>query len=130
MNARTLLLWMISGLLLVGCSGSAGTGASMSGKVTLDGKPIVAGTIQVMPNSGQGQPVGGSITNGAYSLKDAPLGKVTILLQATTETGNMYNDNGTMRPELRDLIPPAAKAGIEKENKVGENLHDIAITSS
>jgi hypothetical protein len=129
MTSRFVIFYIAWLLLCCGCQSSSGTGATVSGNVTLDGQPISTGAIQIIPSTGQGQPVGGEIINGAYALKDAPLGKVLIIINATKETGKMYDDNGTMRKEVQDIIPPAAKAGFEKEIKVGENKHDIVITS-
>jgi hypothetical protein len=99
----------------------------MLGKVTLNGQPLAEGTVQVLPTTGTYQPVGGVIQNGAYQIDNAPLGKVTIMLIATRATGRTYDDNGTQRPELENVIPPAARGGFERENRPGVNQHDIEL---
>jgi hypothetical protein len=125
--ARWLIL-SVAVLLGSGCSAS-GTGAHMQGTITLDGQPIPAGSITVLPLSGTGQPTGGQFTGGKYSLDNVPLGKVNVMLQASKETGETYDDNGTTRKVTVPLIPAHYAAGIEKEIVSGKNEHSFALTS-
>src|SRR2546423_10334425 len=72
MPATRILLLLITVLTLVGCGDGL---AKVSGKVTLDGQPVVGGsrmygTVNFYPASGNGVPaVGGIDESGHYQLK-------------------------------------------------------------
>lgn len=65
----------LSGVVLCVALGGCGGGATddlprqaVSGKVTLDGKPLARGSIQFQPVAGQGVAAGGEVKDGAYSV--------------------------------------------------------------
>jgi len=59
--------------LVTGCQKSAPAPSAVTGKVTLDGKPLAAGTIQFFAaDKGVSAPVSATITNGEYSASVVP----------------------------------------------------------
>jgi hypothetical protein len=71
-----------AGLALLACfaAGCGGTGV-VSGKVTYNNEPVGGGTVLLISTEGRG--TGRSIIgpDGAYSVKDAPVGTVTITVE-------------------------------------------------
>lgn len=67
--------------LLTGCSGSE---ADVSGKVTIDGKPIPSGKIVFLCEGGAKPVLTADIRDGRYSFEKVPAGKVVITVSAAT----------------------------------------------
>ena len=102
-------------LFFAGCSNSAGT-AKLEGNVTIDGEPIVSGLIQFRPTTKeQANPGGGRIENGKYVAKGVPLGKVTVVITATRETGKKIGEGPMARSEQVSIVPQKYSKGIEEE---------------
>ena len=73
MTPSRLIGSLLIALIATGCGGPASDGLpreAVSGKVTLDGKPLASGMISFDPDNTQPNPVavGGAITGGAYSI--------------------------------------------------------------
>lgn len=70
---RPLRLGLLASLLLVGVAMGSGCGggqvaqSTISGKVTLDGQPVEAGTITFLPAAGDAPSGGGEIKGGTYT---------------------------------------------------------------
>lgn len=86
---------------LTGCGGGASmpTTYSVSGAVTLDGKPMAAGSIVFDSADGKGQPAGGGIKDGAFSLKSSPGDKI-VRISASKETGEKDEYGSPVSVEL------------------------------
>ena len=113
-------------MIAIGCGGSganpkvvAKPRASASGKVTIDGKPVVAGAISFI-NLESGNSAGGAIKDGAYSIKAAEgpnPGLSTVIVIGKEKAGEddkwQWNSSVT--------IPPAGYTGehtiTQKETK-------------
>jgi hypothetical protein len=98
-------------VVLIGLAGCGGSGASVSGTVTYNGKPVESGHINFYPVDGQGSPVGGPIEGGKYTVKNVPPGKhrVNVTSQpkgavSADSTDDTIKDKDTKRPD--DLIVP------------------------
>lgn len=66
---RELLLQWCVVIYFVCCAGCSNAPATVTGKVTLDGKPLTKGNVTFTSSSGQGVPASGVIQpNGNYSL--------------------------------------------------------------
>jgi hypothetical protein len=99
-------------LVLAGCARSPST-SHVWGKVSYDGKPIAAGTIELIPIEGTvGPSVGGVITDGAYDIpaKVGPVvdGVYRVELRAVRETGKPApkHPSGKGIPEREPIFPP------------------------
>ena len=97
-------------LLLVG---SAGCGrelppsASLSGAVTLDGKPVDSGLLMFHRLDKPGSsPVGAEVHGGGFSAPIVPLGKYRVVLQPEPDTAAMAS-SGDLIEAIRHA--PAAK---------------------
>jgi hypothetical protein len=87
-RAATFALLLV---LLHGCSGSSTT-SEVRGKVSYDGTAIEKGTISFFPLDGQGQPQGGEIKDGAYSVRMMPgTMEVRISMPGKAHQKKLYN---------------------------------------
>jgi hypothetical protein len=75
MRTRTIL---VIGLLtaLVGCGGNGST--DVSGRVTIGGKPVGAGTVVFTSIDGIRQGSAMMLDDGTFRMRDAPVGDVTV----------------------------------------------------
>src|SRR5262245_57469496 len=111
-------LWLaLAALALLFTAGCAGgttyPGATVSGTVTLDGKPIEEGTINFVPTTpGQGQAASATIAGGKYSAAKVPLGKVTVNFVAQHKTGKKIPGSSEPIDEIINLIPSKYAAGV------------------
>jgi hypothetical protein len=102
-------------LVVAGCGTSGLPTAKLEGTVTLDGTPIATGGIQFRPKDPKGQapPAGAVISDGKYSAKGVPIGKVVVMVTATKETGKTITQGSDSRPEAVNIIPQKYQKGIE-----------------
>jgi hypothetical protein len=78
---RNLALCLSGAILLVfalGCGGSDKPTGRLSGRVTLDGKPIEIGSVQVVSEDGKAHGAGAIGKDGAYEVPRAPVGKIKL----------------------------------------------------
>jgi hypothetical protein len=66
-----------------GCN-QAGPRSTVSGKITLDDKPLEKGSISFYPQDKKGHTAGGQIVNGEYLVSDVFPGKNKVEITATT----------------------------------------------
>jgi hypothetical protein len=91
----------------------------LSGRVTIDGEPIDAGTISFIPPSESGQRVsGGLILEGAYAVTEemgANAGPYRVEIRWQKKTGRKYRDrdSGDMVDERKEGLPPRFHAQSE-----------------
>jgi hypothetical protein len=75
--------WGFLLLAAAGCSGpTAPETAELTGKVTLNGKPLVSGTVSVVCDDGRVDSC--SISEGYYRLLRAPVGQVSLAITGCT----------------------------------------------
>lgn len=86
---------------LTGCNSGPAmpTTYPVSGAVTLDGQPMPAGSIVFDSADGKGQPAGGGIKDGAFSLKSSPGDKI-VRISASKETGEKDEYGSPVSVEL------------------------------
>ena len=70
-------------LTISGCGPNDGL-LTISGEVTLDGKPVESGAISLQPVDGKGISGGGEIVNGKYTAKTSP-GKMAVQINSMVE---------------------------------------------
>lgn len=107
MSDLTRVLSGVAALALLGLSAGCGgpPQATVSGTVTLDGKPVENGTISFYPTANSGQTAGGGIENGQFTLTASP-GEMTVLISANKVVGKqkMFKD-GPETDKIIELIP-------------------------
>lgn len=91
----------------------------LSGKVTLDGAPLNGGTITFIA-AGKGNPAGGQITSGAYSIPEeqgANAGSHRVEIRWSKPTGEKVKDDdtGEMIDVFKEAIP--ARFNVQSELK-------------
>ena len=95
-------------VLQAGC-GKPATTASVTGSVTVSGKPVTGGMVRFYANDGRS--VGGQIdSTGHYSVADAPLGenKVTVVTSHLKGTGKPDRFADMSKPPEDALPDPQA----------------------
>lgn len=124
------------GLLLTSIVGCGGKPASVTGVITLDGKPLERGTVGFSPTSGGMQAAGIIQADGSYELKtnrDSGLdvGEYAVTV-SSREPGKENPAGGPPMPG--PFITPrhyayAAKSGLKFQVEKGSNVIDIDLSS-
>jgi len=117
-------------MLAGGCRSSQSSPvAKLEGNVTIGGKPLPAdaeGSLAFMPAArGEARPARATLAGGHYKADDVPVGLVQVTFNITRKTGKMLmgpNDPVHQSPERIDLVPEAARSGMQIEVK-GDNPH-------
>lgn len=127
------LLVLLSAAVVCGCGGDSQP--TVSGKVTLDGKPLENGAISFVPADGATATAGGIITNGEYTV-EVPAGAKKVEITAAKVVGQRPayegNPNSPMIDITESIIPERynTKSELTREVKAGENTLDFELTSS
>ena len=76
--------WLLAAAAVMhaGCSGSVNT-ATVTGKVTVDGKPVTAGTVVFESEDGRAQGSGYLRTDGSFKVAEAPIGPCKIVVKVS-----------------------------------------------
>ncbi|QDT40585.1 hypothetical protein Pan241w_06420 [Gimesia alba] len=130
-------------LTLCGCFGGSAEQierATVSGTVTLDGKPLPEGSIQFIPDvDASGKPLRGKavqaqITEGAYRLEAGQgptVGMNQVLINASKKTGKFQESDGQKTEILKQYLPAKynTNSTLKYDIKTGENTADFALES-
>ncbi len=129
MNRKTgesCAIWMVGGiglLLLTGC-GQNSNRKSLEGVVTLDGQPLMEGSIRLIPMQGTGGPTaGGEINDGKFSItsKGTFVGKFRVEITANRKTGQKKQGPfGNMVDDYEQYIPDRYNQQSKLEAEVTE----------
>ena len=93
--------------LLAGCSGDNAVG-TVSGEVTLDGRPLACGIIRFVPVDGKSPTADAGITDGKFAAA-VPVGEVKVEITAPKVVGKhkMYDTADSPQVDaVTELIPP------------------------
>jgi hypothetical protein len=95
-------------IALAGCT--AEKTASIHGKVSLDGEPVVAGSISFLPTSGPGKKAAAAVEQGLYSIPASDQlvpGSYRVEISWRKPTGRQIPsaDPGIMTDETREAVP-------------------------
>src|SRR5438445_399344 len=90
----------VAALVFVGCGGRGGI--ELSGKATLDGKPLEYASISFSPEDGQGQPVGGSIEEGEFTVTGVSPGKNRVKVTLAAEGESKPTHQRQRMQEIKD----------------------------
>ena len=143
---RWLTFLAIGVLSLTGCNaglrdGPPPSGAEVTGKVSLGSTLVQGGTVRLVSATDENRTAMGSIqSDGTYSVKNAPLGKVLIAVE--TDTAKQFDPNfqrrgggppaGAAAPTMKYVRIPsrfarAKDSGLSFEVKAGAQQHDIVL---
>lgn len=133
MNCRAvslILLTMLGPCLLSGCGNPT---ATVSGEVTLDGKPLEDGIIVYDPSDGKNTAAQGKIEAGKYSVLTVP-SSATVKISAQRVVGKRPDSdapNATLIEIWEEQIPERynTETELKFEVQVGKNTKDWKITS-
>lgn len=128
-------------LIFVGCSGGDSREyGSLSGIVTLNGKPAPAGTMVTMINPENGAATSAQVrADGAYNFPRAqvgkynvgfvPQGKETVAETDPDKLNEMINAGTYKEPDAEIIIPDKYKtpesSGLTVSVNLGDNSHDF-----
>jgi len=135
-----LLVLVLGGLtgLIAGCD-SGPTLGPVTGRVTVNGKPLTAGWVNFKPDKAKGNKFGGEAigeinAQGEYTLetlgkKGAPLGKYKVTVSATTAT---TPDNTTAKPKslinTTYMHPDTTPLEVEVVTQPAAGAYDLKLT--
>ena len=101
----------VLGLVLAGC----GSGnATVTGRVTFNGEPVNRGSLTLIPVDGKGQPAGGNVENGAFTIKEVLPGEKTVQIMAVYPIGREKRGDGSELEIVGDLLP--AEWGLDSKH--------------
>jgi hypothetical protein len=133
-----LALMLMPGPLAAGCGGAGGL--AISGKVTLDGRPLERGNIAFVPEAGAGTAgAAAEIADGAYAIPAAQgptPGRYRVEVHSVRPTGATAKkpvDPDYAGEQTVDLIPPRyhRDSTLAAEVKAGApNTFDFALESA
>lgn len=140
-------------VLVAGCSsGDPGLnlGGAVTGKVTIDGRPVTAGTVLFVSENDKYAVQGPINEFGKYTVKEPPLGKCLVAVKtrekagsvrpkaATTGSGGVVGSGGIVLPSPEEIgmtyvpTPPkfedAKTSGLTAVIKKGNQEHDLPLT--
>ena len=141
-SAASLFCPCILFVMFVGCGSDDGR-ATVRGSGSVDGVPLDAGVIALVPEPGSsGLAAGGVIESGSYSIaSDGPLpGKYMVQITASRKTGQMVevptigpgSQPGTMVEQTEQYIPAKYNKNTELivEIESGSNRCDFELSSA
>ncbi len=121
--------------ICIGCSRDTHHMAPVSGRVTLNGKPLTTGVVATLPNSGRGAKgvinSDGTFTLGTYSTNDGALvgaHKVGVASFDETKGRGPESPNGKLLIPDRYLNPQSSGLTIEVKAD-GNNTPELKLTS-
>lgn len=123
--AASLLFYAGLGLVLIACTDSGRR--QVEGTVSLDGRPLAAGTVTFIPTANTAGPsAGGPITAGKFSIpaEAGPFkGKYRVRIFADRQTGRKVND-----PSF-GLIPERERVRFEEDAHLSAEVVELAKNS-
>ena len=136
---RTIGFLLVSLLLASGCGQNDANRGAISGEVTLDGTPIVQGSILFVPIEGAvGAVTGGPIENGRYQLSGnigPAVGWNRIEVHAPRKTGKLIpkglGGTGEMVDEQVEAVAPSFNSAstLKIEIQPGDNTANFEVTA-
>jgi len=120
-------------LLLAGCGSKV---ATVSGKVTLDGKPLTKGDVAFYAGGAAALATGSIDSSGNYTLRTGTdRGLTPGNYQVTIVANDIVEPTTEFAPLMPKLITPAkyssaSTSGLTAEVKAGSNTHNFDLQSS
>lgn len=117
----------------LGCGGST---SSVSGRVTLDGRPLTKGTITFSPTGNAPAAIGQISSSGTYRLfvgtsSSVPPGQYQVTIVATELVEPTATDPSPLpTPLTPEKYNNPATSGLSAEVKAGSNSFDFKLSST
>jgi len=148
---RLVALALAFAVALSGC-GKGAKKAEVSGKVTIDNRPVTSGTVTFISSDGKRTAVAQLDAQGEYNMPDAPVGPVKITVEAKNFTafgktqpppkgigpmappGGDASEGGMAPVKSGPFVPiplrykDADKSGLTYTVETGKQTHDIPLT--
>jgi hypothetical protein len=103
MQKFVILMWLLLVGVMTGCGPSGPAKYPVQGEVRFNGKPLITGTMTLIPEAPQGRTTVAQIVDGKYAM-EVTAGDWTVNIQAVRETGPI---NPTLGEAPREqYIPP------------------------
>jgi hypothetical protein len=130
-----LLPFLGAALLVLGCGGSGDKPASVSGRVTYNGKPVTSGTVVLIGADGKASDTGPVQPDGTYSIAHSPAGTVKVAFdnppppRVDPRTAAKDPEAQEAAREAARYVPTpahyrdAAKSGVTLDLKSGRNTN-------
>ncbi|MGL4551282.1 MAG: hypothetical protein ACRC33_08840 [Gemmataceae bacterium] len=127
---RVALVAALAAVLSAAGCGDPNSG-TVSGKVTVGGKPLADGTVQFVPVDGSTATAGGKVKDGGYSVK-VPVGTMKVSFSAPKVVGQkkVYNTpDSPVMPVTAEGLPARfnEKTELTLTVKSGSNQKDWAL---
>lgn len=116
-------------VVVAGCAEDDGRSATVSGKVTLDGAPVPAGTVLLMSDDGHAASAELQ-ADGNYQLQCRP-GQFKVAVTPPPPADPMGGGGGEVSPstvEIPQKYQDFGSSGLTTEVSEGNNTFDIALT--
>jgi hypothetical protein len=128
------VVWLLTALVPLGCGGGLER-ATVTGTVTLDGQPVIAGTIRFVPEDGLGPSAGSVIADGTYHIaveQGVPVGLCRVEIHSLGKSGRVlphpvFADQ--VWEETVEMVPTVYNDASELRCQIrpGLNTHDFAL---
>ncbi len=123
--------WAI--LAVSGCGhGTDYSSSTVSGTVTIDGRPVAKGFITFNPTKqGQGPSAGGKIAEGKYQCERVPVGKQRVTFQTQAGETKTITDvaTGQKREVPQNILPPQYLSGVDADIQPDRMTLDFPLVS-
>lgn len=104
-------------LLVIGCGKADTNSKSLTGTVTLGGKPLEKGSISFIPKDGNAVTVGAKIVDGSYSAT-VPFGEKRIEIRAPKVTGQKLAYEGDPNSPKIDIVTELIPARYNNQSEL------------
>ncbi len=115
MRLTTSMRWLVASAGIIAATGCGPVTSTVSGTVTFNGEAVAKGAISFFPSDGKGQPAGGLIADGRYSVTGMAPGEKIVQLSAPVVSDTRKDDYGNDTQVATELMPASwGRASQEK----------------
>lgn len=115
-------------LVLAGCAAPPAERNNLSGKLTLDGRPLTDGIVTLVGANGQ-DATSSILADGTYSVDDPPLGTCEVTVRDAPRGGPMAHGESADRPARIPSKYQKPGNGLKVDVRPGRAVYDIHLSS-